>query len=117
MLCATLIATKFTDMGSKMTSFGYRLRDDDGEAFGDHWSEREMEQILQSSPAEERNLVFLQRVLETESSPILDRIRRYRLEMRINDTWYSWEEIKHLWIAVGMENPDPNAYHTNEEGE
>ena len=85
----SLQLTKFVNMPQGSETFGYRIYDDYGQSY-DNTHECLIEDDLE----------LLGNVMDSgdeTATAILDFLLENAKGITINDNWYEWDEIRHLW--------------------
>ena len=87
----TLTPTKFENLRSGCTSFGYRAYDDDGQAY---------DNTVESIPNDD--IEFLAMVAETDNKEVramLDFVINEKKGIEIDGMFYGWDKIKTTLLA------------------
>jgi hypothetical protein len=86
--------TQFVDVRSGAVSYGFRAYDDCGKSYCNLWD---------SIPDDD--LEFLKKVMaeeDTVTNDLLDFVNEMGKGLNIGDTYYEWDEIRHLWGEDGI---------------
>jgi len=81
--------TKFVNQRTGITTFGFRMYDDNTQTYSNTWD---------SIP--EDDMEVLSKLMESydlEVLSMLDFLLESSGGLYIGDVWYEWDEIKHLW--------------------